>query len=245
MRLPADIERVDQLAEIGGVKKAFTVSIYAIAMAYVESAVVVYLRQMIFGSVSEVFPMKYLQPNFALIEVGREAATVIMLLAVGLLAGRNKLQKWMFFIYAFALWDIFYYVFLKLMIGWPSSLLSFDILFLIPVAWIGPVLTPVLISILLGAGSLALINLADRSDEVRIGGRNSWVFAAGCFVVLYSFTGKIFHILFSVGPKGLGNYAPTSFDWIPFLAGYLLMCAAVVKIISDSYRRIKREKVIQ
>ncbi|MCL5267488.1 MAG: hypothetical protein M1469_05230 [Bacteroidetes bacterium] len=226
-------------------KKVYAISVYAIAMAYVESAVVVYLREMIFGSVSEVFPLKYLQPNLALIEIGREAATIIMLLAVGALAGRNRFQKWMFFIYAFALWDIFYYVFLRLIIGWPGSFLSFDILFLIPIAWIGPVLSPVLVSLLLAVASLALILLSDRSDEVRIDRLNFWVFVAGCSVVFYSFTGGVFHILFSRGPKGIESYVPKTFDWFTFVVGYLIMCVATVSILSDAYRRTKTEKVIQ
>ena len=214
-------------------------------MAYLESAVVVYLRQMIFGDVSEVFPLKYLQPNAGLIELGREVATIIMLVTVGFLTGRNKLERWMFFLYSFALWDIFYYVFLKIMVGWPNSLLSHDVLFLIPVPWIAPVLSPVLISILLGTGSLILINLSGKSDNIQLGRWNSLTFAAGCLIVLHSFTGKIFHILFSNGPQGLEGYTPKSFDWPAFLVGYVVMCAAVVKIITDSYRKTRTEKVIQ
>ncbi len=240
-----NIETVGLLTEIAEVKKIAAVSVYAIAMAYVESAVVVYLREMIFGDVSKVFPLKYLQPDLGLIEIGREAATIVMLLAVGYLAGRSKFQKWMVFVYAFALWDIFYYVFLRLMIGWPTSLFNFDILFLVPIPWIGPVLSPVLVSLLLVAVSFLLIRMSERSDNVRLGVANFWVFAIGCSVVFYSFTAQIFHILVSIGPKGMEDYAPRSFDWPVFLIGYVVMCAAAVKTVLDSYRRTKTEKVIQ
>lgn len=226
-------------------KKIAAISVYAIAMAYVESAVVVYLREMIFGSVSIVFPLKYLKPNLGVIEIGREAATIVMLLTVGYLAGKNKFQKWMIFVYAFALWDIFYYVFLKLMIGWPTSLFNFDILFLLPIPWVGPVLSPVLVSLLLTSASLPLIRMSERSDHVRIGTLNFWIFVTGCAVVFYSFTGQIFHILMSVGPKGMENYTPKSFDWPVFLVGYVIMCGAAVNTVLDSYRKTRTEKVIQ
>lgn len=240
----AFIETVRRLSEIACVKKIAAISVYAIAMAYVESAVVVYLREMIFGDVSQVFPLKYLQPNLALIEIGREAATIVMLLAVGYMAGRNKFQKWMVFVYAFALWDIFYYVFLRLIIGWPTSLFNFDILFLIPIAWIGPVLSPVLVSLLLVTASFLLIRQSEVSDRARIGILNFSVFLIGCVVVFYSFTAQIFHILVFTGPKGIENYAPKSFDWPVFLFGYVVMCVAAVKTVLDSYRRTKTEKVI-
>ncbi len=225
-------------------KRIYTLSIFAVAMAYVESAIVVYLREMLFGNVLEIFPLRNLPSNLAVIEIGREAATIVMLLTVGVLAGRNKFQKRMYFVYGFAIWDIFYYVFLWIMVGWPTSLLNFDILFLIPIPWIGPVLTPVLVSLLLTVASLALIRLSDKSDKVRLGTLNSSVFAAGCAIVLYSFMGQIFHILLSRGPKGIESYVPGHFSWLLFLIGYFTMCAAAVKIISDSYRRIKTEKVI-
>jgi len=75
-----------------------------------------------------------------------------------------------------------------------------------------------------------------------MGGWNSWTFAAGLFGSFYTRLRENFHILFSIGPKGLEGYAPKSFDWVVFLVGYMMMCAAVVKIITDSYRRTKTER---
>src|SRR5947208_1506198 len=126
-----------------------TVVIYAMAMAWVESAVVFYLRTM----VDRIEPY---QPNplpiigkFGIAEVVREAATLVMLLTVGMLAGRTWRSRLGYAALAFGVWDIFYYVFLKVMCGWPRSLLDWDILFLLPLPWWGPVLAPVSIALLM------------------------------------------------------------------------------------------------
>jgi len=122
------------------------ITFFAIAMAFVESAVVVYLRELYYPEGFN-FPLVLLPGRIALTEFLREIATLIMLLGIGFLAGRNFRQRFAWFIYSFAIWDIFYYVFLKLILDWPSSWLTWDILFLIPVIWTGPVLAPVLVSL--------------------------------------------------------------------------------------------------
>ena len=81
-----------------------------------------------------------------IIELGREVATIAMLAAFGLVMGRNFNERMAAFAIAFGLWDISFYAFLKMMIHWPESLNTWDILFLIPLPWIGPVLAPVLVS---------------------------------------------------------------------------------------------------
>ena len=126
------------------------VAVYAAAMAWVESAVVYYLRVMIDR-------LEPYQPNplpvtifdFSRVEVVREAATLIMLLVVGWLAGKTTRARFGYSLIAFGIWDILYYVFLIPMTGWPHSLLDWDVLFLIPLPWWGPVLAPILISTLM------------------------------------------------------------------------------------------------
>ena len=115
-------------------------------MAYVESAAVLYLRT-IYGGVDPVGPRRSPfnpLPDFVWIEIGREAATMLMLAAVAYLAGRSPLARVGAFGVALGLWDIFYYVFLWVFSGWPASPMAPDVLFLIPLPWWGPVLAPVL-----------------------------------------------------------------------------------------------------
>jgi hypothetical protein len=139
--------------------RILAVATYAIGMAYVESAAVLYLRT-IYGGVDPVGPRNSPfdpLPDFAWIEIGREAATMLMLGCVGWLAGRGLAGRLGAFALAFGVWDIFYYVFLWLFAGWPGSLLAPDVLFLIPLPWWGPVLTPVLLALVIAlAGGAAM-----------------------------------------------------------------------------------------
>ena len=89
---------------------------------------------------------RYEQQKTLFIEIGREAATMLMLAAIALAVARNTRQWTAAFAIAFGVWDIVFYACLKLLLGWPASLFTWDILFLIPVPWVGPVLAPVLIS---------------------------------------------------------------------------------------------------
>lgn len=83
------------------------------------------------------------------IERIREFATLIMLACVAGLAVKKARQRLVFFFFAFGVWDLFYYIFLKIEIGWPRSWLDGDVFFLLPVAWVGPVFVPVLLSLVL------------------------------------------------------------------------------------------------
>src|SRR5215471_13766120 len=114
---------------------------YAVAMAYLESAIVVYLRRLYYPHGFD-FPLVIIDIPTLLLELGREAATIVMLATVGIAAGRTKVGKGAYFLLLFGVWDICYYIWLKAFVEWPSSLLTWDVLFLIPVPWVGPVLAP-------------------------------------------------------------------------------------------------------
>jgi len=124
----------------------------SIAFAYIEAAVVVYLRG-IFHPDGFVFPLREFPLsenwNILLTEVGREAATLVVILTGSWLADRSFQQRFAYFMAIFAIWDIFYYVWLRVLINWPGSIMDWDILFLIPMTWASPVLAPILVSIIL------------------------------------------------------------------------------------------------
>lgn len=122
------------------------VSIFSAAMAALEGAVVVYLRTLYYPDAFTV-SFRIVDSNILLVEIVREAATLVMLLGVAYLAGKNFRERFAYFLLSFAVWDILYYGWLKIFIGWPSSFFDWDILFLIPVTWIGPVAAPVICSI--------------------------------------------------------------------------------------------------
>jgi phosphoglycerol transferase MdoB-like AlkP superfamily enzyme len=128
--------------------KLLLLAIFGIAMAHLEGVVVVYLRKALgmLDSVSnkesvEKFPKRYLN-----IEMTREAATIIMLVVIAYLTGGSWIEKGVFFLWTFAFWDLFYYLSLYILIKWPPTLSTIDVLFLIPKPWIAPVWLPVSIS---------------------------------------------------------------------------------------------------
>jgi len=125
---------------------------FGIAFGFVEAAVVVYLRAALGliapggGAVIYPPPLQAIPHHLLATEMTREAATMVMLVAVALLAARRARERWALFLYVFALWDVFYYVGLRALIGWPPSLVSNDILFLIPVPWYANVWYPMFVS---------------------------------------------------------------------------------------------------
>lgn len=148
------------------------VILFAIAFGFVEAAVVVYLRHLL-GATQPQIPqgeilflvpgIAFLDPKTAVeiindsailnLEMIREAATIIMLAAVAMIAGINLKQRIAYFFLAFGVWDIFYYVFLRLTIGWPKAFSDLDIFFLLPFPWVGPVFVPIVVSAILALGS--------------------------------------------------------------------------------------------
>jgi hypothetical protein len=155
-------------------------------MAYVESAVVVYLRAIYYPQ-GFAFPLAPMQPGMVAIEIGREVATLVMLVGVAILAGTDRWDRFIAFCVGFGVWDILYYLWLWLLLGWPPSLLTWDVLFLIPVPWIGPVLAPLIVSILLVAGGLLLLRTRARGGPVRFPAPVWALMVAGGLLVLGSF----------------------------------------------------------
>lgn len=136
---------------------AIVVLAYGIAMGYLEAAVVAYLRAALGWSTSGVVPIHDAAAfgAFANIEVVRELATLVMIAAVGWLAGRSWLERLAWAAVVFGTWDIVYYLGLRLVIGWPPSLAAWDVLFLSPVPWVAPVWAPLVVSAALVGFGLA------------------------------------------------------------------------------------------
>ncbi len=214
------------------------VAAYAIAMAYVEATVVVYLRE-IYGIEDIVRDLPATTDRFTAIEVGREVATVVMLLAVGWLAGLRLQDRLGHFVFAFGLWDIAYYGWLALLEGWPRSLLDWDVLFLIPVPWWGPVLAPALIAgVMCVAGAAAVLG-ADKGVSWRLSWTNAGVALAGAGIVLYTFMADAL----GAAPDGMDAVArarPSDFQWPLFLVGFAVMSWAGLRVTWPGRSRLLR-----
>ncbi|NVM20996.1 MAG: hypothetical protein HWN68_04375 [Desulfobacterales bacterium] len=199
---------------------------FAIAFAWVESSVVVYLREIYYEG-SFYFPLivewqdgKLAVDHLMHIEFGREIATVLMLVAVGCAAGKNALQKFCFLMIAFGLWDIFYYVWLWVMAGWPESLMTWDLLFFVPLPWVGPVITPVLIALTMTAAGSLIIYYEEKGCVIRWRWYD-WVIESACGVlIIVAFCWDWKNIM--QAPDGLPRTGiPNTFAWWLYLPAYL------------------------
>ena len=160
-----------------------------IALAYIESAVVVYLRALYyprgFG-----FPLQEMSLLVYLTEAGREAATIVVLTAVACLAEKTHKGRFFLFLYGFGIWDIFYYVWLKALVNWPATLLDWDVLFLIPLPWVAPVLSPILISLLFITVAVSANHLAARCMSKPFGLVDRLLLFAAAIAIVASFLWK-------------------------------------------------------
>ena len=199
-------------------RKIFWILVFSIAMALVEAAVVVYLWALYYPE-GFAFPLPMITVRHLIVELGREAATIFMLLSVAALIGKRFWEKFAYFVICFGFSDIFYYLWLKLALGWPSSLLDWDILFLIPLPWIGPVIAPVSIAIMMILAGLLIIALYKRGYDFRPSFL-TWVLTIiGTLTILYSFmrdTGA-----------GLHQQMPLPYRYDLLIAGEILYVLAL------------------
>jgi hypothetical protein len=205
-------------------RNSIFVAIFAIAMAYIESAVVVYLRAF-YGIEDLMKDINFTPDKYTFIEIGREAATLIMLTAAGLIAGKSKSQKTGYVLFAFGIWDIFYYIWLFVFIEWPKSLLEWDILFLIPLPWWAPVIAPVLISALMILEGYVLITKIIYKITIP-----DWIILAlSILILLYTFMEDSIKVILT-GIGDLTKLLPSGFNWLLFAAGYAGLILVCIRI---------------
>jgi hypothetical protein len=185
--------------------------VLGVAVGFFEAAVVVYLRELYYPTGFR-FPVVMAPPRVGLVEIARELASLVLLAAAARLAGSFFLERFAAFAILFGTWDLFYYVFLWLVLGWPEGLATWDILFLIPVPWVGPVWAPCAVSVaLVGCGSLVYLT---PSRPWRLGAVDWAVLVAAGLLVIASMTAG-----WRVVPE---NRVPESFPAALFALGLLL-----------------------
>ena len=209
---------------------AVVVIAYAGAMAYLEAAVVVYLQLALGLQVGAIFPLLPVSQAGSLvaIEAGREAATLVMIATVGLLAGRTRLERLAWASVIFGVWDIGYYAWLHVFSGWPPTLETPDLLFLLPVPWVGPVWSPVAVSAALVGVGLAAASAVRSGRRLEVA-RVHWAagLGGGLLVVLsYTLdTGRL-----------IDGGLPGPYPWPIFAAGMLLALGAALDVLRIARR---------
>jgi hypothetical protein len=203
--------------------------IFGTAFGYLEAAVVSYLRYLHEPIRHRFYPARPVGELFPLLtsdqaaaagpqerkvlvtEIGREAATIVMLSAVALAISTNMGQWAAAFVVAFGAWDITFYLFLKALLGWPASLFTWDILFIIPVPWVAPVIAPVLVSGAMVLGGAWHLRCEATAHPAPLGTRNWVCLVTGAAVIIISFT------LDSANVRAGGM--PRPFAWVVFGIG--------------------------
>lgn len=219
------MERMTGRSVAGFRPTAVTVLVFGIAMGYLEAAVVVYLRaalEIVPGAVAAHDPATF--GTFEAVEIARELATLVMIAAVGWLAGRTGLERVAWAAVVFGAWDIVYYAGLRIIAGWPPSLGAWDVLFLVPMPWVGPVWAPIVASgALVGFGLAAARRLrTGRPIVVRAWHVAGTLGGAGLIVVSF---------LLDSGRLLAGDDTPWT-GWPLFVGGLVLASAAIAAALA-------------
>ncbi len=199
--------------------------VFGVAFAYIESAVVVYLRALFhpegFAFPLQAFDMTPLGRRLLLTEVGREVATLVLILTAAWLFGRTGQERAAWSLVIFAVWDVFYYVWLKVLLDWPASIMDWDILFLIPVIWASPVLYPVLISAAMFAFAVAILYRSAQGSPpvIRYTDWLGWLASTVIIIVAFCLGGT--HVMEP-------DYAE-HFRWPLFMVGYAVGVATCMR----------------
>jgi hypothetical protein len=217
------------------------VGLFSIAMGFLECAVVVYLRTIYYPD-GFAFPLKIISPQLAITELFREASTVVMLICIGMIAAKKAIVRFALFIYAFAIWDIFYYIFLFLILGWPPSLLTWDLLFLIPLPWVGPVVAPIINSLTMILLAVMIIIYNSRNQKAVLKAAEWSGLIIGSLITICAYTYDYLHymlakyplsevISFAPGQEILqfsALYMPVHFNWLLFCVAEVLFAGVLV-----------------
>jgi hypothetical protein len=235
--------------------KTIWVLCFAIAMGYLEAAVVVYLRALYYPD-GFAFPLKEMSQTLAITELYREVATLVMIFSIGVLAAEYWLHRFAWFLVVFSAWDIAYYVFLKLLLNWPASLFTTDVLFLLPGIWTGPVIAPVINSLTMLLLASVILHVGDDQKHTLKLPAFSWVLLVlGSVIVLAAYTKDFWAYVhqYRINFQGANpdsatiflklstHFIPRAFDWPLFISGVLMHLAAIVFTVM---RRIK-EKLLK
>lgn len=237
-------------------KKISIATIFAIAMAFIETLIVVYLRKIYYPAGFN-FPLNpAIEPFIYNIEIIREFFTIVMLICLGLLAGKKSGEKFAYFIYSFAVWDIFYYIWLKALLLWPESIFTWDVLFLIPFPWLGPVIAPIINSLTMIILAFFIIHYQKTDKNLKIIKREWILLIIGSFFILYTYLYDYIKLIFFNGFSGkfflllknpeflsvVGAYVPDFYNWIFFIIGEILFFIAIYSFYKRNANKDKKRK---
>ncbi|MGD8570522.1 MAG: hypothetical protein PVJ39_20710, partial [Gammaproteobacteria bacterium] len=203
---------------------------FAIAIAYVEAALVVHLRHLYYpDNPLAIFPLHLLSRHDLAMELAREVATVVMIVTVALLVVRDSGRRFAAFVFLFGIWDLFYYVWLEVLIDWPQGWLEWDVLYLIPWIWLGPWIAPALIALVFTLWGGHVLLSPQKPRFTRLTGT---VFVAGAIAGVAAFLWPAVPLL-PGGEQAFDGYQPGYFPWWLYLFGLLGITVGLVSMVRN------------
>ncbi|MBU3907385.1 MAG: hypothetical protein KKA64_04005 [Nanoarchaeota archaeon] len=201
-------------------------------MAFLETVIVFYLRKLYYPAGFQ-FPLTPISSFILNIEWVREFFTIVMLLCVAFITGKKFYERFAYFLYSFAIWDIFYYIWLKVLLDWPASLLTWDLLFLIPFPWLGPVLAPLICSLTMIFLALCILILQDKKKNNKLNLREWILLVLGALIIQYTFLYDFASLIIKNGLLSncfdlmsnqkfltlIYSYIPVYYNWLIFSIG--------------------------
>ena len=222
-------------------KKIFWVAMFSVSMAFLESAVVIYLRELYYPEGFS-FPLKTLSEKIIVTELFRELATLFMMISIAFIVATRKHERFSWFIFVFGIWDILYYVFLKIFLDWPETLFTWDVLFLLPSTWVGPVICPIINSLSMIIIAMMVLLPGKMGFKPSIA-KWEWVLLiAGAVLVFISYTEEYYFyinsefdiseiMLYSTNDALIefsSQFVPQHFRWGLFISGQLLFIGMMI-----------------
>ena len=220
-------------------------AVFGVAMGLLEAIVVVYLRELYFPGGFR-FPLRFIPEQMLQTEILRELSTMVMLVALAALAAQTFVLRFAVFLFTFGVWDLFYYFFLKVLLNWPESFFTWDVLFLIPLTWLAPILAPVICALTMIGLAVLLIALQRRHNRVRIGWLAWFFLTAGAGTIISTFIGDSARMVIQEGfvtdlaglagnrefQAAVASFVPVYYNWRLFSAGeaLILLSGAVVYV---------------
>ncbi len=220
-------------------KKFLPSLIFGIVFGILEGIFVLYMREIYYPDGFQL-PLVFLAPDMILVEIVREFCTIVMLGVIAWVSAKSLVQRFSVFLFAFAVWDIVYYLALKVFLNWPESLFTWDVLFLIPITWVSPVLAPVICSAGMIVIGLISVYIDEKIHPMRFTWPERLFIFAGVLMILFTYLYDYGRIIienrfllqfFSLADhegfwRIVTNYTPGYYNWPLFAAGCLVIAVA-------------------
>ncbi len=193
-------------------RKLVWLTIWGLAFGFIEAAVVIYLRKLYYPD-GFGFPAVLNHSDISTVELIREFITLVIIWAVAEVSYRSWQAKLAVFMILFGVWDVFYYAVLRFFLKWPENFTTWDILFLLPSPWVGPVWAPILVALSLAIAGVILLRKHEAGKKLQLDGK-FWLFETVMGLLIIT----SFLIPGQVVAK---NAVPEMYPWYLFLLGYL------------------------